>query len=583
MPRACRSTPPPPSACWSAHEHAAVRRRRAVHGPRGTVDGRSPTQLPLRAEVPPRSSFPDGFAPYAWAATVAEVAARHGLAPAEVLKFDQNTPALPGVAQIPLAESFATLNAYPDGTYRDLREAAASYVSRESGAEVAWDQIVVGAGADDLILLCARTYLAPGRTASIVPPTYALYRIATMLAGADPILGADGADGASLIWRCNPDNPTGAVTPAAELVELARRHPDAAVVVDEAYVEYGGETVVPWLGECPNLVVLRTMSKAFGYAALRVGYAVAAPATAAVLDARRAPAPISAPAARIAAAALRDPRYDLATELAERERVRDALVAAGFDAPPVAGNFVWIRSDGRSRRAPRAAGHHRPPVRGGDPGHPPAADRERPLPAGPRSRARPAARARGHAHPHEHRDGAPHHALARRQRPVARRDRDRVSRPPAHAARLPRRVRSRLRRGRRPRGRRAPHRRGRSRRVRERRPAGARDAGGDRALRLRRRADGRGPRDGGGRPRPASARRDLARLQRASGSAGSRSRCSRTRSSGSRWRPVARSTSKSTGADDHHVAEAAFKALGQALRQAVAAGDGGIRSTKGIA
>ena len=166
-----------------------------------------------------------------------------------------------------------------------------------------------------------------------------------MLAGADPILGADGADGASLIWRCNPDNPTGAVTPAAELVELARRHPDAAVVVDEAYVEYGGETVVPWLGECPNLVVLRTMSKAFGYAALRVGYAVAAPATAAVLEARRAPAPIAAPAARIAAAALRDPRYDLAPELAERERVREALVAAGFDAPPVAGNFVWIRSE----------------------------------------------------------------------------------------------------------------------------------------------------------------------------------------------------------------------------------------------
>ena len=118
---------------------------------------------------------------------MAEVAARHGLAPAEVLKFDQNTPPLPGVAQIPLAESFATLNPYPDGTYRELREAAAAYVSGESrrrGGD--WEQIVVGAGADDLILLCARTYLAPGRTASIVPPTYSLYRIATLLAGADP-------------------------------------------------------------------------------------------------------------------------------------------------------------------------------------------------------------------------------------------------------------------------------------------------------------------------------------------------------------------------------------------------------------
>jgi histidinol-phosphate/aromatic aminotransferase/cobyric acid decarboxylase-like protein/imidazoleglycerol phosphate dehydratase HisB len=273
---------------------------------------------------------------------VAEVAARHDLAAAQVLKFDQNTPPLPGVAQIPLAESFATLNTYPDGTYQELRAAAAAYVSRDLGAEIGWEQIVIGAGADDLILLCARTYLEPGRTASIVPPTYALYRIATLLAGANPTTEAAGAD---LIWRCNPENPTGKVTPAAELVALARANPTAAVVVDEAYVEYGGETVVPFLAECPNLIVLRTMSKAFGYAALRVGYAIAAPATAAVLEARRAPAPISAPAARIAAAALRDPRYDLGAEIGERERVREALVAAGFEAPPAAGNFVWIESD----------------------------------------------------------------------------------------------------------------------------------------------------------------------------------------------------------------------------------------------
>ena len=72
------------------------------------------------AREPPRGGpsavpLPDAFAPYAWAATVAEVAARHGLDPVQVLKFDQNTPPLPGVAQVPLAESFATLNQYPDG------------------------------------------------------------------------------------------------------------------------------------------------------------------------------------------------------------------------------------------------------------------------------------------------------------------------------------------------------------------------------------------------------------------------------------------------------------------------------------
>ena len=110
--------------------------------PRGKDDGSVTDAAAASSGGPVAVQLPDGFAPYAWAATVAEVAARHGLAPAEVLKFDQNTPALPGVAQIPLAESFATLNTYPDGTYRELREAAASYVSRQSGSEVTWAQIL---------------------------------------------------------------------------------------------------------------------------------------------------------------------------------------------------------------------------------------------------------------------------------------------------------------------------------------------------------------------------------------------------------------------------------------------------------
>jgi len=300
------------------------------------------SRAPADGGAPDAVTLSDAFEPYVWSATVAEVAARHGLDPAQVLKFDQNTPALAGVAQVPLAESFATLSNYPDPLYRDLREAAALYLRDAFGGTVGWEQVVVGAGADDLILLCARTYLERGRTASIISPTYAMYRIATLLSGAEPTAETEGA---SVLWRCNPENPTGTITPAAELVELARSHPGVAVVVDEAYIEYGGESVVPWLDECPNLIVLRTMSKVFGYAGLRVGYAVAAPATAAVLEHRRAPAPISSPAARIAAAALRDPRFDIAPVLEERERVRTALIAAGFDAPPTAGNFVWVRSD----------------------------------------------------------------------------------------------------------------------------------------------------------------------------------------------------------------------------------------------
>jgi histidinol-phosphate aminotransferase len=279
--------------------------------------------------------LPDGYRPYAWSPTTADVAARHGLRREQVLRFDQNTPALPGVPQVSLAPSFARLNEYPDGTFRDLREAAAAY----SG--VSLSQIVPGAGADELIALCAKTFLAPGRRAMIFSPTYALFRIASQLEGAEVVSEPDGAD---LIWVCNPNNPTGELRAAEEVAALARAHPRAVVVVDEAYWEFAGVTCVPLLDALPNLIVLRTLSKAFGLAALRVGYAVAAPETAAELERRRPPASVSAPAARIAAAALREPRLDIEATVAERERVRDSLAAAGYDCPPTHGNFVWLRT-----------------------------------------------------------------------------------------------------------------------------------------------------------------------------------------------------------------------------------------------
>ncbi|HET6682975.1 MAG TPA: aminotransferase class I/II-fold pyridoxal phosphate-dependent enzyme [Gaiella sp.] len=278
----------------------------------------------------------DGFAPYRWAASIEEVAERHGVPREAVLKFDQNTPPLPGVPQVPLAESMSRLNEYPDGTYRALREAAASYAGLRT------ENVVIGAGADDLIMLVARVFLGPGARATIEPPTYALYRIATTLAGAEVV---EGQDDATVRWICNPNNPTGETTAPEEIVELAHNTPETVVVVDEAYLEYGGTSCAPWVEKLPNLVVLRTLSKAFGFASLRVGYALAHPETAALLDERRAPAPISGPAAAIAAAALREPRLgDVQTTVDERERLRIALLAAGFDCPPTATNFVFVRT-----------------------------------------------------------------------------------------------------------------------------------------------------------------------------------------------------------------------------------------------
>ncbi len=284
--------------------------------------------------------LPDGFAPYAWAPTAAEVAARRGLLPAQVLRFDANVPALPGVPPISLGDSFGRLNEYPEGTYRELREAAAGY------AGVTAEQVVVGAGADDLIGLVARSYLGPGRLAAVQEPTYPLYAIASRLEGADVVEAAlepEALRGASVVWICNPANPTGALVASDAIATVAHELPDALVVVDEAYVEYAGDSVVPLIAELPNLVVIRSLSKAFGFAALRVGYALATAEVAAELDRRRAPAPVATPAARIAAAALRAPQLDVEREIAERERMRAALSEAGYDCPPAHANFVYLR------------------------------------------------------------------------------------------------------------------------------------------------------------------------------------------------------------------------------------------------
>ncbi|MDX6514602.1 MAG: histidinol-phosphate aminotransferase, partial [Gaiellaceae bacterium] len=288
--------------------------------------------------TPQPTQLPDGFRPYVWAIPLEEQAAARGLSTAQMIRFDANVPPLPGVPQVALTQSFARLNEYPPGGYRELHAAAAGYVGVEP------EQIVLGAGADELIYVVARTYLGPGRVAVVADaPTYPVYRIASELTGATVTDSAwDDLPTGEVIWICSPHNPTGRARTRAEVAAVAQANPDALVVVDEAYVEYGGETAVPLVAELPNVVVLRTLSKAFGLAALRVGYAVAAPDVAEAMRERTEPAPISAPSATIAAAALRNPRTDVEETIAERERVRAALLAAGYDCPASAGNFLFF-------------------------------------------------------------------------------------------------------------------------------------------------------------------------------------------------------------------------------------------------
>jgi histidinol-phosphate aminotransferase len=290
-----------------------------------------------------------GFRAYEWAQTAAQVAARHGLSAAHVLRFDANLPALPARLPVNGRRALARRGEYPEGSYAELRAAAAAY------AGCSPDEIAVDAGADGLLYLVARTFLGAGRRAVVPRPTYPVYAIASRGEGATVAEHSpagveelrEGARGAHVLWLCNPGNPDGRLIRPAEIAALADDLPETLVCVDEAYHEYCGETVAPLARTRDNLVAVRTLSKAFGLAGLRVGYAVASAPVARELTARRSPAPIADVAALLATAALCDPaaaRTEAAATREERTRVHAAFASAGYDVEPTHTNFVYVRT-----------------------------------------------------------------------------------------------------------------------------------------------------------------------------------------------------------------------------------------------
>src|SRR3954451_22954934 len=220
------------------------------------------------------------FRPYGWALSAADIARRAGIATEDVLRFDGNTPPDPAPTARPetIAAALERIQSYRHGGFPELLQAIAAYNGVEPG------QIVLGAGADDLLMLCARAFAGPGAVVAIAhEPSYPLYRVAVWVTGADV-----GDDDPVLTFVCRPHNPTGA------LVDIPRARP---LVVDEAYYEYAGETALPLLGD--GVVVVRTFSKAFALASARLGYALADLETAGELNERQQPAPISTLAAAL--------------------------------------------------------------------------------------------------------------------------------------------------------------------------------------------------------------------------------------------------------------------------------------------
>jgi histidinol-phosphate aminotransferase len=252
------------------------------------------------------------------------------------------------------------LERYPDPAARRLR----ALVARQLG--VTGEQLVFGNGSDELIAMLCAAFAAPrgDRPAAILypVPSFVYYKLAAVNRGLEaievPLTDAFELDEPAVIraiedqrpavvFLALPNNPTGTLWRIGIVPELCARFPDTVIVADEAYLPYSGVTSLPVLAAHPNLVIMRTLSK-YGMAGLRVGYVVAAPAIAALLEKVRPPYNLSSLDQRAAeflldrAAAWCAART--AEVIAERPVLAAALAARGFEVFPSQANLVLIRT-----------------------------------------------------------------------------------------------------------------------------------------------------------------------------------------------------------------------------------------------
>lgn len=238
------------------------------------------------------------------------------------------------------------------------REPVERLVARFLGLDPA--QVLLTNGVDEAIHLLCSTYLNPGDEALIVVPTFAMYAIFAQAEGACVIevragdnftfpaqdLLAQLSPRTRLIAVANPNNPTGAAVAGNVLIQIAQAAPQAALLVDEAYFEFHGKTLIDHTRQAENLFVARTFSKAYGLAGLRIGVLAGEPRQMAMVRRVASPYSVNAAALAVLPEALQDQEYVgryVAQVLSNRERLQQELGALGLRYWPSHANFVLAR------------------------------------------------------------------------------------------------------------------------------------------------------------------------------------------------------------------------------------------------
>lgn len=301
--------------------------------------------------------------PYSPGKPIEEVEREFGVAGAAKLASNENPFGPSPLALKAMQEAAATVHRYPDGAGTALKACLAERL----GVEPA--QIALGNGSNELLELAARIFLQPGDEAVMARPAFIIYRMACQALGAVAVevpcrdfvhelagMAAAVSSRTKLLFVGNPNNPTGTAVPPATLEAFVRRlPPEPLLILDEAYWEFLPEGERPrsldWVREGRRCFVLRTFSKIYGLAGLRVGYGVGPPELVGLLDRLRAPFNVNTLAQVAAAAALED-RAHVTRTIAGTAEGRAALTAGlttlGFRPVPSVTNFllVDVRRDG---------------------------------------------------------------------------------------------------------------------------------------------------------------------------------------------------------------------------------------------
>ena len=300
------------------------------------------------------------ISPYRAGKRIEELAREYGLEPQDIVKLasNENPLGMPASAKQAMLAAADDLGRYPDANGFELKAALAHK------HQIPSEWITLGNGSNDILELAARAFLQPGLGSMYAQHSFAVYALATQAIGARhqvvpaKALGHDLEamlkaidDDTRIIFIANPNNPTGTFLPEDELRRmLSQVPPRIAVVLDEAYTDYLPPEVrmdsVAWVREYPNLIISRTLSKAYGLAGLRIGYGIAQEGLSDLMNRLRQPFNVNSLALAAATAALRDDAFLARSYALNRDglaRLQSAFEAMHLPYLPSFANFVLVK------------------------------------------------------------------------------------------------------------------------------------------------------------------------------------------------------------------------------------------------